>query len=165
MIKISRMQPCHIDSVYQIELSSFAIPWTKGEFYRELEENKHAIYFVAINCINDTHDLNDDYNNQDILGYAGMWHVINEGHITNVAVREDVRKQGVGALLVNALIAEGKKLHMIGLTLEVRISNLKAQRLYTRYGFKPEGIRKNYYSDTREDAIIMWNYFGDSDES
>ena len=151
MVRIERMRREHVDAVYEIELTSFAIPWTKGEFYKELEENKNSVYFVATDGC-------------DVVGYAGMWHIVNEGHITNVAVRENARRRGVGGLLLGALIREAEKREMIGLTLEVRMGNEKAQRLYTKYGFKPEGLRRNYYSDTREDAIIMWKYLGAYDD-
>ena len=150
MITIAPMGPEHIDEVYAIELSSFAIPWTKAEFYKELYENRYAVYLVAL----------DSSETPEVLGYAGMWHVVNEGHITNVAVREDARRRGVGGSLIKALIGEGISRGMIGLTLEVRVGNTRAQCLYTKYGFVPEGLRRNYYSDTREDAVIMWKYLG-----
>ena len=136
----------HIDAVHEIETSSFAFPWSKNQLLEEVTTNKHAIYKVAII---DT----------VVVGHAGMWHIINEGHITNIATKTPYRNMGIGSLLVEALIEEAKKLEMIGLTLEVRTSNIAAQNLYNKYGFKPEGIRKRYYADTGEDAVIMWNYF------
>ena len=87
-----------------------------------------------------------------------MWHVVNEGHIINVAVKEEKRRKGVGALLIKKLIEIALEKEMIGLTLEVRISNTAGQRLYHKFGFKAEGIRRKYYADTGEDAIIMWKY-------
>ena len=88
-----------------------------------------------------------------------MWHVVNEGHITNVAVLEQYRREGIGDMLMEALEKKALELEMIGITLEVRISNYGAQKLYTKHGYKPEGFRKKYYTDTNEDAVIMWKYF------
>lgn len=147
MITITDMTLAHLDAVYEIETHSFSIPWSKNELRKEITENKHAIYKVAI------------MDSGEITGYAGLWHVVNEGHITNIAVDTSFRRMGVGSRLVEALIAVAQEKEMIGLTLEVRIGNTAAQKLYTKYGFRPEGIRKRYYSDTGEDAVIMWKYF------
>jgi len=145
MIDIQCMREEHIDRVCQIESDSFSVPWTRRAFEDEMK-NKLAIYIVAV----------DD---NEVIGYAGMWHVVNEGHIVNVAVKEERRRQGVGALLIERLIGIAVENEMIGLTLEVRMSNAAGQRLYHKFGFKPEGIRRKYYADTGEDAIIMWKYF------
>ena len=146
MIKIMPMTAEDIDGVLFVEESCFAIAWTRADFEREINENKLAIYFVA----------KDD---EKIVGYAGMWHVVTEGQITNVAVLEEYRGQKVGSLLMEALIKTAEEKEMIGITLEVKISNYIAQKLYSKYGFKPEGFRKNYYKDTNEDAVVMWKYF------
>jgi len=145
-IEIVPMEEAHLDMVSALENECFVIPWTRKAFADELKDTKMKIYFVAVE-------------NGAVLGYAGMWHIVNEGHITNVAVAEAQRKRGIGDLLVKRLVEAARALEMIGLTLEVRISNYNAQRLYTRNGFKPDGIRKNYYEDTREDAVIMWLEF------
>lgn len=146
MIKILNMEAKHIDEVVSVEEECFHTPWTKKDFEREMHENSMAIYKIAIL-------------DGKIIGYAGMWHIVNEGHITNVAVLPEYRRTGVGNLLVEELIRIAQELEMIGLTLEVRISNMAAQRLYIKYGFRSEGFRKRYYDDTGEDAIIMWKYF------
>ena len=145
-IIIHEMTMEQLDEVMLIEEECFPTPWSRASFEKELKENVYAYYFTA--------ELDGK-----IAGYGGMWHIVNEGHITNIAVTESARRQGVGQKLVDALFAKGRELEMIGMTLEVRISNYKAQRLYSRNGFKPEGIRKNYYDDTREDAVIMWKRF------
>jgi ribosomal-protein-alanine N-acetyltransferase len=88
-----------------------------------------------------------------------MWHVVNEGHINNIAVDEPYRRLGVGSLLMDKLFELAHEKEMIGLTLEVRIGNRAAMGLYHKYGFKVDGIRKNYYADTKEDAAVMWKYF------
>jgi ribosomal-protein-alanine N-acetyltransferase len=90
-----------------------------------------------------------------------MWRVFDEAHITNVAVASASRRRGVGSLLISSLIKAAREMDMVGLTLEVRVGNERAQKLYTKFGFKPEGLRTNYYSDTKEDAIIMWKSFSD----
>lgn len=146
MLEIIQMTGEHIDDVVSIEEACFYIPWTKKDFEKEIYENKMAIYRVA-------------RLNGKIIGYAGLWHIINEGHITNVAVLDEYRRQGVGDALVKEFIDIAKQKEMIGITLEVKVTNTGAQKLYTKYGFKPEGFRKNYYEDTKEDAVIMWKYF------
>lgn len=146
MIAIVPMSECHLEQVLQVEEACFTTPWTRADFHRELHENTMAVYRVAIVDGN-------------VVGYAGMWHVVNEGHITNVAVLHDYRRQGVGDKLMQSLIDIALEREMIGITLEVRMNNQAAQNLYVKYGFRPEGIRKNYYPDTKEDAIIMWKYF------
>lgn len=146
MLKITDMNLSHLDEVYAIECQAFVIPWSKNDLRKEVCENKRAIYKVAIN---------DD----TLVGYAGMWQVVNEGHITNIAVLENQRRMGVASKLIEALTAHAKELELIGLTLEVRVSNEAAINLYKKYGFLPEGIRKEYYADTREDALLMWKYF------
>ncbi|KXL54531.1 putative N-acetyltransferase YjcF [Anaerotignum neopropionicum] len=146
MIKIVPMQEEHIDGVLVVEEEAFSIPWTRKDFEREVKENAMAIYFVAMD-------------GEKVVGYAGMWHVITEGHITNVAVLREYRRQGIGDLLMVSMENAAAEKEMIGITLEVRINNEPAQRLYHKYGFRAEGIRKNYYSDTNEDAVIMWKYY------
>lgn len=145
MLQIIKMTVNHVSDVAKIEEDCFAIPWDKKSFLDELKNNKMAIYIVAI------------IDNQ-IVGYGGMWHVINEGHITNVAVKKEYRHKGVGSAMINNLLEIAKNKEMIGITLEVRISNTHAQALYKKNGFIMEGIRKEYYDDNREDALIMWHY-------
>ncbi len=145
MIKVERMKLKHIEQVYAIEKDSFSIPWTREDFRKEVEENERAIYVVAVEGVK-------------VLGYGGMWHIVNEGHITNVAVKEECRKKGIGSMILEELIKISIENEMIGITLEVRVGNSDAMKLYSKYGFKVEGYRKNYYSDTREDAIVMWKY-------
>ena len=146
MIEIIPMTLDHIDEVLKIEESSFNIQWTEDDFLRELTQNKTAIYIVAVL-------------DGEIVGYAGLWHVVNEGQITNVAVLPEYRRLGIGEKLMQEFFEIASELNMMGITLEVKISNYAAQKLYTKHGFKPEGFRKNYYKDTNEDAVIMWKYF------
>ena len=146
MIEIIPMEAKHLEDVLKVEEECFHIPWTRRDFEREIKENNMAIYKVALV-------------DGRVAGYAGMWHVVTEGQITNVAVSPEFRRMGVGEGLMREMIREAEELSMIGITLEVKISNAPAQKLYTKFGFKPEGFRKNYYKDTNEDAVIMWKYF------
>jgi len=146
MIEIMPMTKEHIDEVSKLEEICFYTAWTKEDFIKEITENKLAIYLVAIL-------------DGKIIGYSGMWHIVDEGHITNIAVLPENRRCGVGSKLVQRLIDIAIEKWIVGLTLEVRIGNFSAQKLYTGFGFKPEGIRNRYYSDTGEDAVIMWKRF------
>ena len=143
-MKIIPMTAEHLHEVFQIEESSFSTPWSFEALSKELTDNKNAHYFVAVNSAG------------ALLGYAGLWHVVNEGHITNIAVAAEHRKKGVGSALVRQLIAFAREKQMTALTLEVRYNNAAAQKLYLSHGFTIEGRRKQYYSDTKEDALIMW---------
>lgn len=147
MISVIEMNKQHLEQVVCIENLSFNTPWSKSSFIKEIETNKFALYFVAINK-----------QDNKVLGYGGMWHVINEGHITNIAVSPNYRNQGIASKILNKLIQVAKEKQMIGLTLEVRVSNNIAKNLYLKHGFILEGIRKEYYEDNREDALIMWKY-------
>lgn len=138
------MNKSHIDEILNIENSSFAIPWTRSSIEGELSNNL-AIYIVV---------LNDD----NVIGYGGMWHIVTEGHITNVAVHTDYRQKGIGNTIIEELINIASEKEMIGLTLEVRKSNTPAINLYKKNGFKLEGIRPEYYEDNKEDALIMWKH-------
>lgn len=144
MFEIKNMTKAHINEVLEIEKSCFEIPWSKKSFEDELNKKYMAIYLVALE-------------NEKVVGYGGMWHIINEGHITNIAIHKDYRKKGIGTKIVSRLIEVAKEKEMIGITLEVRKSNEKALNLYKKQGFILEGIRKEYY-ENKEDALIMWKY-------
>lgn len=145
MFTVEKMEEKHLDQVFEIEKTCFVTPWTYNSLKKELAENDLAVYLVALN-------------GNEVVGYAGMWHVVNEGHITNIAVKEEYRRKGIGTMIMDRFIEYAYHRDMLGITLEVRISNTGAQRMYSKLGFKPEGFRKNYYSDTKEDAVIMWKY-------
>lgn len=135
----------HIDSVLVIDTLCFPTPWSKESFQKEIENNKFARYIIA-------------KKGEVVIGYAGMWLILDEGHITNIAVHPEYRGIGAGKLLLEALIEICKIELVNSITLEVRKSNIVAQSLYKKYGFVEEGIRKEYYGDNREDAIIMWKH-------
>ena len=135
----------HIDEVCAAELECFTLTWSRASFERELKENQYAAYYVALV-------------NGKVVGYAGLWHVVNEGHITNIAVRPGCRMRGIGQMLLDKLIELALQKEMIGITLEVRAGNLATRTLYAKNGFAVEGRRKEYYDDNHEDAVIMWKY-------
>lgn len=143
-LRIRHALPSDIDKMAELDRICFATPWSKQDFEKELIENKIALYFVA------TWD-------DEVIGYAGVWCIVDEGHITNVAVDPKHRKKGVGKKLINALLNDGKTMSGLrNFTLEVRVSNDAAIKLYKNFGFKEVGLRKEYYSDNKEDAAIMW---------
>lgn len=132
-----------LPSIMKIEQDSFATPWTEEAFRNELTNNMFAQYMVM------------EYEGE-VIGYAGMWIIVDEAHITNVAILTPYRGQGLGKLLMAELQRTASFLGAARMTLEVRASNEIAQRLYRRYGFVNSGVRPGYYSDNQEDAIIMW---------
>ena len=136
------MTSAHLDQVAEIEQICFSDPWSRRMLSEHLE-NECAATLVA---------LGDD---GTILGYAGLLVVLDEGYITNVAVRPEYRRQGIAGELLSVFrrFAEGNR--MAFLTLEVRDSNASARALYAKYGFREVGVRKNYYDHPKEDAIIM----------
>ncbi|MCL2565417.1 MAG: ribosomal protein S18-alanine N-acetyltransferase [Defluviitaleaceae bacterium] len=145
MIEVRPFNKSDLDSIYEIELESFSIPWAKDDLHKDAVINKLSIYLVAV------------YDDK-VVGYAGMWHVVTEGHITNIAVSPAYRNMGIGQKLIEGLEIIAREKEMIGITLEVRMNNGAAQKLYMKNGYVVEGIRKNYYADTKEDALIMWKY-------
>lgn len=142
-IEIVKMTFEHIDGVMVVEKLSFSIPWSRNAFVEELTGNKFSRYVTAVA-------------GNVVVGYAGMWKIFDEGHITNVAVHPEYRGSGIGSLLVEKMIQIAKEEDIVSMTLEVRRSNFAAQNLYGKFGFQVEGVRKGYYADNGEDAIIMW---------
>ena len=131
-----------IDNIMIISSLSLPEPWSKKSMLNELS-NPLARYIIA-------------ENSEGIIGYIGLWIVLDEGHITNIAVHPQFREQGIGTKLIEALISRSSDWHITSITLEVRESNLIAQKLYNNFNFKVEGKRLNYYSDNNENALIMW---------
>lgn len=128
--------------IFAIEMDCFSVPWSLDSIETELINQEKKLYYV----IEDT---------EGVVGYAGAWLVYDEGQITNIAIRPSARRQGFGATLTRALIEECFKRGMHEIFLEVRISNLSALSLYRQLGFTVKGMRKNYYSEPKEDAYIM----------
>lgn len=127
----------------EMDILCFSAPWSEKSFEKEINENQLAFYIVA--------EIDGR-----LVGYAGLWCILEEGHITNVAVHPEFRRRGIGEALVSLLLQYTIENGILNHTLEVRASNDAAISLYTKFGFYPAGIRKNYYEDNGEDAIIMW---------
>lgn len=138
---VSRMTPEDIDGVAELDRQCFKIPWSRKAFADELA-NEMTYYLKA--------KYNDEY-----IGYAGLWNIAGEGHITNIAVLEKYRNKGIATAMLNEMINYVKENSLTLLTLEVRKSNCPAIKLYKKFGFKILGERKHFYSDNREDAFIM----------
>jgi ribosomal-protein-alanine N-acetyltransferase len=132
-----------IPLICAIELEAFATPWTAEAFHNELVNNHFARYMVM--------ELAGE-----IVGYGGMWLIVDEAHITNIAISYPYRGRKYGERLLIELKKLAAFMGAIRMTLEVRVSNIIAQRLYGKLGFYPVGTRRGYYSDNNEDAIIMW---------
>ncbi len=141
-VRIEPMRLDDLDAVHAIERASFAAPWPENAYRSELESNRLASYLVA---------RADD----EIVGYGGMWLMVDEAHITTFAIHPAWRRQGIGERLLLAFLDLATDRHAREATLEVRLSNLPARRLYEKYGFRPVGLRPRYYSDDHEDALIM----------
>ena len=131
-----------VDAVAAIEEATFARPWSRESFRQELTRNAVARYLVA-------------EEEGKILGYAGAWVILDESHITNIAVLEEARGRGIGKRLTAQLLQILSNLGACYVTLEVRVSNERAQNLYKSLGFVSVGKRKRYYEDNNEDAYLM----------
>jgi len=142
-IAVEAMRIADIPRVLEIERQSFPTPWPHDAYAHELNENRLAAYLVG--RVEDR-----------IVGYAGMWIIMDEAHITTIAVDPAYRGQHIGERLLVALVDAALGRRARWMTLEVRKSNVAAQSLYKKYGFRDIGTRKGYYSDNREDAIVMW---------
>ena len=132
-----------VAGVQDVERSSFPLPWPANAFRHELTQNKNARYIVA-------------REGDKIVGYAGLWLMVDEAHITPFAVLPEHRRRRIGERLLQRLFDIADEMGAEWLTLEVRVSNIGAQRLYEKYGFRRAGGRRRYYSDNNEDALIMW---------
>jgi [ribosomal protein S18]-alanine N-acetyltransferase len=132
-----------IPYVCEIEEEAFSTPWTSGAFHNELTHNQFAHYMIL--------DIGGE-----VAGYGGMWLIMDEAHVTNIAIRDMYRGRKLGKRLLQELMRTASFLGAKRMTLEVRASNHIAQSLYEKLGFTSAGIRKGYYTDNREDAIIMW---------
>lgn len=143
--KLVPMDRSHLGQIAQLERECFSSPWSEEMLAQELY-NDNASYVVA------------QGEDGTVLGYAGLQVVLDEGYIDNVAVRPDCRRQGIASALLGAF-ERFAQAHLAFLTLEVRASNTPAIALYEAHGFVREGVRKNYYTNPREDAVIMTRRF------
>lgn len=144
-ITIRRMNVADIEAIEVIENLCFSLPWSYESFYNEIQSNRLAHYFIIL--------FNDK-----IVGYIGLWQVLDESHITNIAIHPDFRRLGLASELIGYTLNFCREAGILSVTLEVRESNIPAQNLYKNFGFCTNGFRKQYYSDNHEDAIIMWKH-------
>lgn len=142
-VSVREMRESDIDRILEIERESFSPPWSREAFLLELTKNILAKYIVV-------------EVDEKVVGYGGIWLIIDEGHVTNIAVDKEYRGLGLGNKLLEGLIQLCIDRDIKHITLEVRKSNEVAKSLYKKYGFKEYGIRPRYYTDNNEDAIIMW---------
>lgn len=139
---IRRMTIDDVDAVHRVECACFPKPWTRDDFVKEMTQNTCARYLVA-------------EEEGRVMGFAGTWVVLDEAHVTNVAVMQEYRGRGIGKMLTRALMQYAANLGVTYATLEVRRSNEVAQNLYKSLGFQYVGVRKRYYEDNGEDAFIF----------
>ena len=144
MAHYRKMTPDDVEAVYAIELATFPSPWTLDSFHYEMQENQFAHYTVAVNDVG------------KVIGFCGMWIVIDSAQITNVAVLPEARGLGIGEALMRESMKVAKNGGADIMSLEVRVTNTVAQNLYRKLEFQDGGIRKGYYTDNGEDALVMW---------
>jgi len=141
-IRVEAMTLDDLPAVHAIERASFSVPWPDDAYRNELLTNRLASYVVA-------------RAGDDVVGFGGLWVMVDEAHVTTFAVDPRWRRRGVGEWMILALVDRALERGAREATLEVRLSNMPARRLYEKYGFRPVGIRPRYYSDNGEDALIM----------
>lgn len=142
-VSIVAMRRRHLRAVTVIEQAVNPHPWSLNLFSGELRMPSSRIWFTAIE-------------GNDVLGFSGLMVTHDEAHITNIAVHPDHHRRGIGSRLLLALFNAGVEAGVMDVTLEVRASNGAAQAMYSAFGFAPGGIRRDYYQDNSEDAVIMW---------
>lgn len=148
MYTIREMTAADAEALARLDSECFSVPWSAKSFSDEAE-NEMARYFVAVS-------------DGETVGYAGYWQVSGEGDITNIAVAEKMRRQGIASALLQRLITCAREESVSLLTLEVRRGNAAARSLYAGFGFEEMGERRNYYINPREDALIMTLKLGEA---
>ena len=139
---LRRMTLLDVPAVHRLEEAIFSMPWSEKDFVYEMTENKVARYLVIEEA-------------GEIIAFAGAHIILDQAHVTNIAVRQDCRGRGLGRMITRALMQYASNLGAEYLTLEVRQSNVTAQNLYKSLGFVKVNVRKRYYEDTGEDAWLM----------
>lgn len=130
-----------LEQLEALEKMCFSVPWTRQQLESQLPDEQHC-FLIALE-------------EEKVLGYVGMMHVLDEGYISNVAVAPEERRKGIGDSLIDGLLGRAGALHLSFVTLEVRAGNRPAITLYEKHGFREVGRRKNYYAFPTEDAILM----------
>ncbi|MBI3973399.1 MAG: ribosomal protein S18-alanine N-acetyltransferase [Chloroflexi bacterium] len=175
--RLEPMRQKDIPEVIQIERESFSMTWPANSYKRELEQNRMARYIVAryepgsgeppslrkearrpfpLSLLPFTGDRTAENDSSSVVGYGGLWLMVDEAHVTSVAVRPEFRRRGLGELLMLGLFDTAMRMGARFVTLEVRVSNKTARALYEKLGFREVGIRQRYYTDNNEDAVVMW---------
>jgi ribosomal-protein-alanine N-acetyltransferase len=142
-VRITPMRRRHLRGVLRIEQQVYPRPWTFGLFLGEISQHASRVYLVA-------------RVGSEVVGYSGMFRALDDGHITTIAVDPAWQRRGIATRMLLALARAAVDRGCRNLTLEVRMSNSGAQALYQRFGFVPAGVRKGYYPETGEDALVMW---------
>jgi ribosomal-protein-alanine N-acetyltransferase len=137
------MKRRHLRGVMAIERQVYPRPWSPNLFIAEMSETTNRTYLVA-------------RLDKEVVGYGGMICYGDEAHVTNIAVDPAHHRSKIGTRLLYELVRSAQELGAQAVSLEVRVSNWGAQRLYARFGFRPVGVRKGYYQETNEDALVMW---------
>ena len=147
-LAIEPMREQDVPTVQVIERDIFSTPWPRNAYYRELSSRNSAYYVVL---------RREAERGVETVGYGGMWRMYDEAHVTTIGVRHDVQHQGYGRIVFAGLVQAAYEMGAKWVTLEVRMSNANAIRMYESFGFKVIGRRKGYYTDNGEDAIVMWS--------
>lgn len=142
-LEITQMRRRHLRGVLAIERQVYPRPWSPSLFLSEMHAGRTRAYLVALM-------------DREVVGYGGMMCYGDEAHVTNVAVDPPHQRRKIGTRLLYELVREARRMGAQAVSLEVRVSNWAAQRLYGRFGFRPVGVRKGYYQETGEDALVMW---------
>jgi [ribosomal protein S18]-alanine N-acetyltransferase len=142
-IEITRMRRRHLRGIMAIERQVYPRPWSPSLFVSEMTTGRNRAYLVALA-------------GRAVVGYAGLILYGDEAHVTTIAVDPEFQRLKIGTRLLYELVHEALELGARAVSLEVRVTNWGAQRLYGRFGFRPVGVRRNYYQETNEDALVMW---------
>ncbi len=176
--RVDDMTMADLPRIIEVERLAYTTPWPPSAYRRELQENRMAHYIVVRDTwLKPPDPITTPREDQrkpfplsllptrvpplippdaaNIVGFSGLWHMVNEAHITTIATHPDYRGRGVGELMLSTLIGIAYTVHARYVTLEVRVSNYVAQNLYRKYGFSQTGMRRRYYSDNHEDAFVM----------
>lgn len=140
---IRKAEAADVSGIEEVEKASFSVPWSYESLYHDIAENKLAFYIVA--------EIDGK-----VCGYVGIWKILEEGHITNVAVSPEYRRMHIASAMLSVLFEVTGQQGIERYTLEVRTGNRPAISLYEGFDFEEAGIRKGYYEDNGEDALIMW---------
>jgi ribosomal-protein-alanine N-acetyltransferase len=140
-LRYGLLHETYLPAIMEIEKEAYPEPWTVGMFREEMRSERSYFYLA--------------FAGESLIGYSGFWLVLDEAHITSLTVAQDFRGYGYGREQLVHLLATGEEHGVHTYTLEVRVSNERARRLYESAGFRAVGVRKGYYSSTREDAIVM----------